>query len=90
MIRFLRSTLHPAAYHGHGKKPPFFEGWYYKIVDALGEHSYAIIPGVFLSDDPERNHAFVQVLDGTTGSSTYHRYPGEEFWAAARQLPSVS
>jgi tocopherol cyclase len=86
LIRFLRSTLHPAAYHGHGKRPPFFEGWYYKIVDALGEHSFAIIPGVFLSDDPEQNHAFVQVLDGATGRSTYHRYPGEEFWAAEGEL----
>ena len=86
MIRFLRSTLRPAAYHGHGKRPPFFEGWYYKIVDALGEHSFAIIPGVFLSDDPEQNHAFVQILDGATGRSTYHRYPGEEFWAAEGEL----
>ena len=63
MIRFLRSALHPAAYHGHGKKPPFFEGWYYKIVDATEEQRFAIIPGVFLSDDPDRHHAFVQVLD---------------------------
>ena len=86
MIRFLRSALHPAAYHGHGKKPPFFEGWYYKIVDATEEQRFAIIPGVFLSDDPDRHHAFVQVLDGQTGHSTYHRYPPQEFWAAEGEL----
>lgn len=86
MIRFFRSTLHPAAYHGHGKKPPFFEGWYYKSVDARGEQSYAIIPGVFLSDEPAQHHAFVQVLDGVTGRSTYHRYPAEDFRAAGGEL----
>jgi hypothetical protein len=31
MIRFLRTTLHPACYHGQGKKPPFFGGWYFKM-----------------------------------------------------------
>jgi hypothetical protein len=86
VIRFLRSALHPAAYHGHGKKPPFFEGWYYKIVDATEEQRFAIIPGVFVSDDPDRHHAFVQVLDGQTGHSTYHRYPPQEFWAAEGEL----
>lgn len=41
MIRWLRSTLHPAVYHGHGKEPPFFEGWYYKLVDASEHHRQA-------------------------------------------------
>ena len=82
MFQFLRATMNPAAYHGHGKKPPFFEGWYYKIVDAQERHRYAVIPGIFKSDDPEKYHAFVQVLDGHSGFSTYHRYPAEEFWAA--------
>lgn len=86
MIRSVRSTLQPAAYHGHRKKPPFFEGWYYKLVDTTGGHRYAIIPGVFLSDDPGQHHAFVQVLDGATGRSTYHRYPPDAFWAAEDEL----
>jgi hypothetical protein len=86
MMRFFRSTLHPAAYHGQGKRPPFFEGWYYKLVDARGEHSYAVIPGVILGQEREQHHAFVQVLDGETGHSSYHRYPAEEFWAAKDTL----
>jgi tocopherol cyclase len=86
VIRFFRSTLHPAAYHGHGKQPPFFEGWYYKLVDRTGQHCYAIIPGIFLSDDPEQHHAFIQVLDGATGEATYHRYDAAEFWAAEGKL----
>lgn len=75
-------TLHPAWYHGHGQKPPFFEGWYYKLVDAAGEASYAIIPGVILGEDPAQEQAFIQVLDGSSGEATYHVYPRTLFWAS--------
>lgn len=72
--------MHPLRYHGKPRqRPPFFEGWYYKLVDATEQHRYAVIPGVFLTQDP---HAFIQVLDGATGQATYHRFPLEMFWAA--------
>jgi tocopherol cyclase len=74
--------LHPERYHGHRRRPPFFEGWYFKLVDASQRARWAVIPGVFLSDDPEQHHAFVQVLDGATGEASYHRYPAEAFEAA--------
>lgn len=74
--------LDPDRYHGQGQKPPFFEGWYYKLVDAAENARYALIPGVFLSDDPAEAHSFVQVLNGTTGEATYHRYPASAFQAA--------
>jgi tocopherol cyclase len=82
MRRFLKTTLHPEWYHGHHRKPPLFEGWYYKLIDRSERHRYAVIPGIFLGTDPRTSHAFVQVLDGVTGGTTYHRYPVEEFWAA--------
>jgi hypothetical protein len=82
MTHFIRSTLHPAWYHGHGKKPPFFEGWYYKLVDAEEKNVYAVIPGVFLGGAEEPSHAFVQLLNGATGEARYHRYPLEDFRAA--------
>ena len=75
-------VMYPEWYHGHRKEPPFFEGWYFKLVNVGTKHRYAIIPGIFLSDDPNRHHAFVQVLDGITGSVVYHRYPAEAFVAA--------
>jgi len=78
--------MNPAGYHGRGKRAPFFEGWYYKLVDATEQHRYAIIPGVFLGQDEARNHAFVQVSDGSTGKVTYHSYPLSEFWAAQGAL----
>jgi len=76
----------PEAYHGAGKKPPFFEGWYFKLVDAGQQQRWAVIPGVFIGREPGSSHAFVQTLDGATGHSTYHRYPYESFRAAPREL----
>jgi len=78
--QFIHSTLHPAVYHGHGKRPPFFEGWYYKLVSADESARYAIIPGVQLGGEA---HAFVQVLNGLTGQADYHTFPLSDFWASA-------
>lgn len=78
--QFIHPTLHPAVYHGHGKRPPFFEGWYYKLVSADESARYAIIPGVQLGGEA---HAFVQVLNGLTGQADYHAFPLSDFWAAA-------
>lgn len=74
----LRTTLIPGVYHGLNKKPPFFEGWYYKLVSADERHKVAIIPGVILGQDL---HAFVQVLEGVEGTATYLKFPFHEFWS---------
>ncbi len=79
MRQFIQTTLHPDWYHGRSRKRPFFEGWYFKVVDKTERHRYAFIPGIFLSKDP---HAFIQVLDGTTAETWYHDYPESLFWAA--------
>jgi tocopherol cyclase len=71
-----RSMLTPGSYHGLNKKPPFFEGWYYKMISADEKHKVAIIPGVILGQDA---HAFVQVLDGVSGITAYHKFPFEHF-----------
>jgi len=81
MRRFIYTTLNPDLYHGFGKKPPYFEGWYFKMVDVSEQHRYAVIPGIFIADDPAKNHAFIQVLDGIKGTATYHEYPHSAFWA---------
>jgi len=79
MRRFIQRTLNPAWYQGDHRKPPYFEGWYFKVVTPDEQQRYAFIPGVFLSNAP---HAFVQVLDGATGQAWYHEYPLDSFWAA--------
>jgi tocopherol cyclase len=80
--RYLQLTFNPASYHGYEKRPPFFEGWYFKMVSADQQTRYAVIPGIFLSDDPSKHHAFIQVFDGVSGAATYHRFPAEAFEAA--------
>jgi len=86
MLTNLRAVWRPAMYHGHAKRRNFFEGWYYKFVDAAEQHVQAVIPGVFLGKDASTSHCFVQVLDGATGHSTYHRYPLDRFWASEHEL----
>lgn len=86
MLASLRAVWRPAMYHGHGRRRNFFEGWYYKFVDATERRVFAVIPGIFLGRDASTSHCFVQVLDGATGRSTYHRYPVERFWASEYEL----
>jgi tocopherol cyclase len=83
--RHRRRSGAPAARRGNLKASGFrpggyFEGWYFKSVFA--DQAWAVIPGVSLAEgDP---HSFVQVLDGRSGVSGYHRYPVEEFSFATR------
>ncbi len=74
----IKTTLTPGAYHGFKKQPPFFEGWYYKLVSADERHKVAIIPGVILGRDA---HSFVQILDGVDGTTVYHNFPYQQFQA---------
>lgn len=86
MFYRIRKIWQPDIFQGHEKKPPYFEGWYYKLVDAAGRHAYAIIPGMFVSDSPNNSHAFVQILNGATGESSYHRFPLDQFRASRKKL----
>jgi tocopherol cyclase len=83
LANFITTTLHPAAYHGLSFKPPFFEGWYFKLVNQSEDQRFAIIPGVFLG---EKGHAFIQVLNGVTGQTTYHTFPLSMFQASPDKL----
>jgi hypothetical protein len=76
---FFYTSLHPAMYHGHHRRPPYFEGWYYKLVSADERHRYAVIPGVILG---QRGHSFVQVLDGVGARVAYHEFPLGAFEAS--------
>jgi tocopherol cyclase len=82
MGSFIDRVMHPAGYHGQGQSSPFFEGWYFKIVDATEAHRYAVIPGISLAKGNSGPHSFVQVLDGVTGQTVYQRYPVEAFRGA--------
>lgn len=81
MVNYIKKVMNPVWYHGHGKKPPFFEGWYFKCVTANESQKWAFIPGIFKNKAADKSHAFVQVLDGNNGSAYYHRYEADDFQA---------
>ena len=79
MPSLIQTTLNPGMYHGFNARPPYFEGWYYKLVSADHAHRYAVIPGIILGEDA---HAFIQILNGTTGQAAYHTFPVDDFRAS--------
>ncbi|MDF1519826.1 MAG: tocopherol cyclase family protein [Brevefilum sp.] len=76
------NILHPSRYHGFETKPPFFEGWYYKLVSKNEKQRLAVIPGVFLSEDKTKSHSFIQFFNSEKRRVHYHRFPIEAFSAA--------
>ncbi|NTU75333.1 MAG: hypothetical protein HGA86_04360 [Anaerolineaceae bacterium] len=79
MFQYLHTVMNPDAFHGHKKRGPFFEGWYFKLIDANEQHRWCIIPGVYIGQDPADSHAFIQIMNGITGQSIYHTYPFQDF-----------
>lgn len=89
-IAAVRGLRRPEAFHGHGVTTGFFEGWYVKLVSADRSARWAVIPGVFRGiggpSATSTDEAFVQVLDGATGRSWYHRYPTAQFQASVDEF----
>lgn len=72
-------------YHGWGRTRRYFEGWYFKLVDAEETAAYAFIPGISIAENGE-SHAFIQVMDGMAHSAAYHRFETGQFQPASRQF----
>ena len=85
-LAYVQGVRHPEAFHGAGVRTKFFEGWYIKLVSADRTQRWAVIPGVFLGLDGHTREAFVQVLDGASGRSWYHRFAVEEFSASSEEF----
>jgi tocopherol cyclase len=66
----------PPVYQGEKNPDKYFEGWYFKLVDATGSQIWSIIPGISFSEDP---HSFVQVIHANSGRTHYIRYDREAF-----------
>ncbi|MCD6597487.1 MAG: hypothetical protein J7L04_07360 [Bacteroidales bacterium] len=78
LIKRLQALFHPEQYHGWGKTKRYFEGWYYKVVNAKEDKAFAFIPGISM-DENGNQQAFVQVFDGKKLSSEYHKFNVREF-----------
>ncbi|MGV8083908.1 MAG: tocopherol cyclase family protein [Coriobacteriia bacterium] len=67
----------PAVYQGGRVSKRYFEGWYFKQVDAEEKRIVAVIPGVSYSADGTSSHAFVQIV--SLEGMHYFAYPIEAF-----------
>jgi hypothetical protein len=75
----LRKKANPEMFQGNRKRSDYFEGWYFKMVSADSAHILSVIPGIALSEDGSAQHAFIQLIDGKTAATEYHRFPIEDF-----------
>jgi len=74
----------PEVFQGNLRKKNYFEGWYFKQVTRDLSDTVSVIPGIsIVKSDP---HAFIQVVNGSTGTSDYVRYPPDEFKWERRRL----
>ncbi|MBK9017236.1 MAG: hypothetical protein IPM82_26045 [Saprospiraceae bacterium] len=73
-----RSTWNPNMYHGWGRTRSYFEGWYFKLVDAAEHQVFAVIPGISMAKNGD-SHAFIQVLDGKHCKASYHPFEAQYF-----------
>ena len=74
----IHAIWNPHVYHGWGRSKKFFEGWYYKIVDNSQTNAFAIIPGIAM-DENGNKQSFIQVLDGKNLKAEYFKFDSEEF-----------
>lgn len=69
----------PEVFQGNRKKKKYFEGWYFKMVSADGSSILSVIPGISLSHNREKQHAFIQIIDGKTANTFYYQFPIDDF-----------
>jgi len=78
MYNRLQALFHPDQFHGWGKSKKYFEGWYYKVVNASETKALAFIPGIAMAENGTKQ-AFVQVMDGKKRTAEYHKFEAPEF-----------
>lgn len=74
----LQALFNAEQYHGWGKTRRYFEGWYYKVINAKEDKAYAFIPGIAM-DENGVQQAFIQVLDGKKLTAAYHKFEARDF-----------
>jgi hypothetical protein len=74
----IQSVFHPEQFQGWTRNRNYFEGWYFKVVNAKENRAFAIIPGIAIDKSGE-GHAFIQVLDGKKRTAKYHKFELSSF-----------
>lgn len=75
----------PHVFQGRFDLRPYFEGWYFKIVDRQLGLSLCLIPGVAMAGQGD-DHAFIQYADSLSGKSGYLRYPLDQVTFSTSEL----
>jgi tocopherol cyclase len=86
LMVFMANIWRPEAFQGKGKKKDYFEGWYFKSVDKAETSAIVIIPGISLSPDPSRSHAFIMVIDARAHAMHYFTFPVSDFSADRKKF----
>jgi tocopherol cyclase len=81
-----KKLKHPEMFQGNRKTKNYFEGWYFKMVSADGSSILSVIPGISLSSDGKDQHAFIQVIDGSTALTNYYTFPIEQFSFSTKEF----
>jgi tocopherol cyclase len=79
-----RKIRNPEFFQGTKNRKHYFEGWYFKLVDASEKQVLAVIPGIALGETEEDSHAFIQVLNGKTGDFDYYTFSIDDFIPAKK------
>lgn len=74
----LTAFFNPEHFQGEGKQSNYFEGWYFKVLNAAGTKAFAFIPGIAM-DQFGKKQSFIQVLDGKNKTAAYHRFEVDQF-----------
>jgi len=81
----VRNIWYPERYHGALATTNFFEGWYYKFEDQAGKSVCAVIAGISVNKEGDKE-AFIQCVDGATHQPRYYQFSPDEFYASANDF----
>jgi hypothetical protein len=75
----LKKPGNTTIFQGNNKHRNYFEGWYFKMVAPGGASILSVIPGISISEDGQKQHAFIQFINGVTAQTSYYTFPIESF-----------
>lgn len=78
LFKKVNALFNPEQFQGWGKNKKYFEGWYFKVVNADETKAFAFIPGIAM-DEAGNKKAFIQVLDGKKKTAVYHSFEVSSF-----------
>ena len=63
MFNRIRAFFNPEQFQGWGKKRSYFEGWYYKIINASETKAFAVIPGLAIDDGGKKLQNILHMME---------------------------